>query len=233
MAFKDEVESEIKRIFRERWTTTKGKTVPEPKDIGLGNDAVELEMGTVLYADLSGSTNMVDTESRQFAAEVYKAYLYAAAKIIREEGGTITAYDGDRIMAVFLGDSKNSSSATCALKINYAVKNIINPAIKEVYTSKTFQVRHVVGIDTSALFVARTGVRGDNDLVWVGRAANYAAKLTTLPADYPTYITVDVFNMLNDSAKYGGNPKQLMWEKVLWTTMNNMTIYRSNWWWAI
>ena len=33
-----------------------------------------------------------------------------------------------------------------------------------------------LGIDTSKLFVARTGIRKSNDLVWVGRAANYAAK---------------------------------------------------------
>ena len=35
-----------------------------------------------------------------------------------------------------------------------------------------------VGIDTSELFVARTGIRRANDLVWVGRAANHAAKLS-------------------------------------------------------
>ncbi len=33
---------------------------------------------------------------------LYKAYLHCAAKIISNEGGEITAYDGDRIMAYSL-----------------------------------------------------------------------------------------------------------------------------------
>ena len=68
-------------------------------NIQLGNDAVKLE-GTVLYADLDDSTKLVDTMSPEFAAEVYKSYLVCAARIIRDQGGVITAYDGDRIMAV-------------------------------------------------------------------------------------------------------------------------------------
>jgi len=38
------------------------------------------------------------------AAEIYKTYLHCAAKIIRSEGGSITSYDGDRIMGIFIGD---------------------------------------------------------------------------------------------------------------------------------
>ena len=38
--------------------------------------------------DLSGSTNLVDTQTPHFAAEIYKTYLMCAAKIIKEQGGT-------------------------------------------------------------------------------------------------------------------------------------------------
>jgi class 3 adenylate cyclase len=232
MALKDDIQAEVKRIFRDAWTTSKATVVPEPKDIGLGNDAKEIDSGTVLYADLQESTAMVDTETGKFSAEVYKAYLFTAAKLIRDSGGEITAYDGDRVMAVFLGDTQTSSAAMCALKLNYAVKNIINPAIKAQYAHKTFEVKQVVGIDRSALLVARTGVRGDNDLVWVGRAANYAAKLNAL-GSYPSYLTDTAYNHLLDWAKYGGEPKRDMWTPLTWTTMNNMRIYGSSWWWEL
>ena len=93
--------------------------MPEPDSIALeSNDAKEIEDGTVLYADLSGSTNMVQSKSSWFAAEVYRAYLYSAAQIIRNEGGIVTAYDGDRIMAVFLGNAANTSAARCALRVS-------------------------------------------------------------------------------------------------------------------
>jgi len=117
------------------------------------------------------------------------------------------------------------------LKIKYAVNEIINPAKDKVYGSSTSEpVKFVVGIDTSSLFVAKTGVRGANDLVWVGRAANYAAKLAALPSSY-VYITKDIYENINDVAKLT-NGKD-MWEAVKWSTFDDRTIYRSNWQWPI
>jgi class 3 adenylate cyclase len=159
--------------------------VPADEAIKLSNAAVNLD-ATILYADLCDSTDLVDHYKPQFAAEVYKTYLLCAAKIIRSEGGTITAYDGDRIMAVYLGGNKNTSAVRTALKVHYAVKNIIMPSMKTQYPTTTYTLKQAIGIDSSKLFVARTGVRGANDLVWVGRAANYAAKLASL--NTPEYL---------------------------------------------
>jgi len=80
---------------------------------------------------------------------------------------------------------------------------------------------------------ARTGVRGDNDLVWVGRAANYAAKLTELPADHPSWITGDVYDAMHADVKSGGDPKRSMWEERSWTAVGGLRIFRSNWWWLV
>lgn len=100
MGLKDDLTTEVKRIFQEVWSTRDGKVVPEPEDLELGNDAVKME-ATILYADLSGSTELVDAYDDTFAAEVYKTYLVCAARIIKEQQGVITAYDGDRVMGVF------------------------------------------------------------------------------------------------------------------------------------
>lgn len=118
-------------------------------------------------------------------------------------------------MAVYIGDSKNTSAVRTGLKINYAVKNIINPALKNQYPNCTYEVKQTVGIDTSDLYIARTGIRGSNDLVWVGRAANYAAKLAALSATYPTYITTDIYNNMNVGVKNtDGKP---MWTQLSWS----------------
>jgi len=229
MALKDDLERRVKEIFDSSWTTRDGNVVPDDGSVTLGNDAVKLS-ATVLYADLSGSTSMVDTKDKAFSAEVYKSYLHVAAKIINAENGTITAYDGDRIMAVFIGGSKNSTAARCALKLNWAVKNIVNPAITSQYGEGYYAVKHVVGIDTSELFIAKTGVRGANDLVWVGRAANYAAKLSSFN-EFPTYITDSVYNALEDKSKYSKSVD--MWQARTWTAMNNMRVYGSTYWWSL
>ena len=159
MTFGDDLNSQVRQILRERWTTRSGRVVPEPEDLGLGNDAVTLD-GTVLYADLDESTDLVNENKPSFAAEVYKSFLACAARIVQAEGASVTGYDGDRIMGVFIGDSRNTAAARTALKINYAVLTIINPAIRDQYPSSGYAIRHHVGVDTSQLYVARTGVRG-------------------------------------------------------------------------
>jgi class 3 adenylate cyclase len=227
------LKAQVTNIFRDTWTTREGYVVPDPADLQLGNDAVYFDRATVLYADLSQSTILVDSKTWWFAAEVYKTYLHCAARLIREEGGEIVSYDGDRVMGIFIGSTQSNSAVRCGLKINYAVKSIINPALKTKYPDETYSVKHVVGIDTSKIHAARTGVRGDNDIVWVGRAANYAAKLCDLSNETPTWITHEVFTDLKDDTKYGGNPKQLMWKEWTWNTNNNHKIHSSNYTWRV
>jgi class 3 adenylate cyclase len=232
MTFKEDLDAAVKNIFRDSWDSRDGRVVPVPEDLGLGNDAVRLD-ATVLYADIADSTKLVDTSIPQFAAEVYRAYLTCAAKIVKANGGIITAYDGDRIMGVFIGEMKNSNSAKAAMQINAAVIDIINPALSRQYQSATYRLRQVIGIDTSPLFVARIGVRNDNDLVWVGRAANYAAKLASINEDNTIFITTEVFNKLANFAKFGGINNTLMWMPRKWSQMNGLPIYSSNWKWSL
>lgn len=231
MALKDDLESEVGKIFRTQWILRDGEKVPEYQDIALGNHGVKLD-ATMLYADLDESTSMVDSQAIDFSSEIYKTFLLCASKIIKAEGGQIRSYDGDRVMGIFIGGTKNSDAARCGLKIHWAVKNIIQPKIKTQYASSTFELRHTVGIDTSMVRAIRTGVRGDNDLAWVGRAPNYAAKLCAIN-DYvnPTWITEEVYNRLVDGSKYSNGVD--MWKKRSWTPMNGKTVYCSNYTWAV
>lgn len=228
MALQDDLKSEVSKIFCEKWKVTGKRTVPAPKDLALGNDAGYFESATVLYADLNGSTSMVDNYQWSFSAEVYKTYLHCAAKIIKSSGGVITAYDGDRIMAVFTCVNPNTSAVRCALHINHAVREIINPALRAVYQTTNFEVRHVIGIDSSPIHAARIGVRGegDNDIVWIGRAANYAAKLIELP-NFSVRITETVYKKINARLKTSAMGTS-HWEETTWKAMNGMRIYRSN-----
>lgn len=229
MALADDLKKWVGETFIAEWEVQETTGVPNPEDLRLNsNHAKDLNAATVLYADLDGSTDMVNTKKWEFSAQIYKTFLKCASDIARNEGGVITAYDGDRVMAVFTGDSKNTSAARCALKINSAVLDIIQPSIAKKWTTD-FVLRHVVGIDTSRLRTARIGVRGDNDLVWIGRAANYAAKLTNL-AGKPTRITADVYNMLADELKYTNGVD--MWVPEYWDGMGIWT-YTSTWKWAV
>ncbi len=224
-ALADDLRSEVRKIFQERWTTASRGAVPESVDLELRNDAVTVH-GAVLYADLDGSTALVDTKDPQFAAEIYKTYLVCAARIIESKGGAITAYDGDRIMAVYTGKDRHDKAVRSALKINFAVKEIINPAIVELYPDARYEVRQSVGIDASELFVTRTGIRRANDLVWVRRAANHAAKLSARSGPV-TQITSEVYDRLDQSLKYGEN-RQPVWGLSTANEIGNRKIYTSD-----
>ena len=231
MPLLEDMQAAVAAVMTTTWETRQGQVVPAPEALRLGNEAVEFERATVLYADLQGSTKMVDAEHWEFSAEVYKIFLHCAATIIRAEGGTITSYDGDRVMGIWVGDRQTTPAAIAGLKINYAVQKIVNPALRQQYPSRIYEVKQVVGIDTSPIRAARTGVRGGNDIVWVGRAANYAAKLTSLNLDERTWITDDAFRRLHDEAKFGGNPSRLMWKKYRWTRQGDFPIHGSTWHW--
>lgn len=228
MGLKEDLIAEVNQTFKNQWEVQKTTNIPDSEDLRLNsNHAKDLERATVLYADIDGSTNMVDKCKWSFSAEVYKAYLRCAAQIIRNEEGTITAYDGDRVMAVFTGDSQNTNAVRTSLKINYSVEEIINPAIRSQYNTD-FLFKHVIGIDSSQLHAARIGVHGDNDLVWIGRAANYAAKLCTL-SDKPIWITKTIYDQMNGEVKTSNGTN--MWTSHTWKAMNGIEIFSTTYYW--
>ncbi len=233
MAFTDDLTAEVVKILKEPWSIRDGQKVPDTPDLKLANDGLKLT-GTVLYADLAESTQLVTQHKASFVAGIYKCYLNCACRIIRNQGGEITAFDGDRVMAVFLGAAKNTSAVRSALAINHAVTKIINPKIREQNPSLApdFQIRQAVGIDTSELLVARTGIRGSNDLVWVGRAANLAAKLCSLRVDTKaSWISSDVYDGCAETVKAVSGVS--MWEKRSWAAQGNMSVYCSAYTWPL
>ena len=72
-----DIQKEIRAIFGKKWNAREGRQVPEAENIALGNDAVTLS-GTVLYADMNDSTELVNGYRPWFAAEVYIRHIYSA-----------------------------------------------------------------------------------------------------------------------------------------------------------
>ena len=193
MGLFSDLSKDVDDFLRERCTEQDARLVPEPEDLRLGNHAKKLD-AVVLYADLADSTVLVDTYAPQVVTRLYKAFLHCAAILVRDNEGEIVAYDGDRIMAIYIGDRKNTNAVTTSFKLNFAVTEIINKKSK-------IPIKHVVGIDRSNIFASRIGVRNANDLVWIGRAANYAAKLSSLDDAYQTYITDTVYDCMNKNLR--------------------------------
>jgi hypothetical protein len=137
-------------------------------------------------------------------------------------------------MGVFIGNSKNTSAAKAALKINYFFGQILQPKFSAFYpaiASSSFKFAQSVGIDTGEVRAARAGVRVDNDLIWVGGPADIAAKLSSIrEPGFSSYITKAVYDMLHESAKMFNTSS--MWESRTWPNGQQYgrgAIYRSSW----
>lgn len=225
----EQISQNVKEILTTDWKRRHGYVVPESTDVELQNEAVEFE-AAVLYADMRKSTELVQGYRDYFVAKLYKAFLATVCDVIKNNEGTITSFDGDRVMGVFLGDSKCSNSAKAGLQIYAAVRKV-NKEIKVAYPNSRYEIDFAAGIDVSDLFVVRTGVRGSNDLAWIGTAANNAAKLSE--KSHPgckTFITGRVFDRINKQSKYGGANNSCMWSNLQQTIMGQQ-IYGSGWWW--
>lgn len=232
MALKDDLQSAVTSILSTKWELTDGQAVPETQDIKLDGGGRWLE-ATILYADLADSTALV-THDKQMAARIFKCFLSVATKIIRHHGGHIRSFDGDRVMGIFIENRKNTEAAKTALSIKWAFETIVRPRLSTQYpklADGTLALGYCCGIDTGKILVVRSGIRGNNDLLWVGRAANIAAKLSTIrKAQYLSFITEAVYKSMNDEAKISSDGRPM------WTLFQSWkdagVIYGSTWQWS-
>ena len=235
MALIDDLTENIDRIARSRWEITDGKVVPETEGIGLGNKGVRLD-ATMLYADLADSTELA-SYSRTIAAEVYRAFLICGTKIILHRSGYIRSFDGDRVMGVFISNSKNTSAVKAAMNIKYVFDELLVPRFKQQYDEfkdGTLKLNYCIGVDTGSVLVARAGVRNNNDLVWIGQMPNVAAKLSTLrEPPFNTYITKDIYDRMHNEVKFTNSKN--MWQVRTWAALpeGRRDIYRSSWHWTL
>jgi len=232
MALLDDLTKEVTSILKLPWNSRDGQVVPTPDSVALADGAVKLR-ATMLYADLADSTKLA-MRNKLMAAKVFKSFLACSSRIIRSQGGEIRSFDGDRVMGVFVGDPQCTPAAKAALMINYAFLKIIKPQLeaKYDYIKNDFTLAHCVGIDSSEVVLVRSGIINNNDLVWVGRAPNIAAKLSAFRnSPYHSYITEDTYKRLGKELRFTN--ETAMWEERVWTNMDKMKIYRSKWTWAV
>lgn len=212
-AFSQEVETKVQDVIDTAWSIRDGHTVPKTEDVVLRNGAVKVE-ATYLYADLANSSIAAQRLTKEVTGKIIRSYLNAASRVIRHFNGHIRSFDGDRVMGIFMGDTKNTNAAKAGLGVNWAIHEVLRPRLNARWNDleSLYRVDHGVGIATGEALIVRGGVRDNNDLVSIGDAPNIAAKLSALRIGPDVYITEAVFDKLHESAKtYEG--KQ-MWERV-------------------
>jgi hypothetical protein len=117
--------------------------------------------------------------------------------------------------------------------IKYATDEIIRPRAEKKYpilVTNGFKISHAAGVDRSQILAVRAGMRDSNDLVWIGRAAAVAAKLSSVRGTrHRSFITNDVYARLREDVKKGPKGED-MWERMP-GIHHGQVVYRSTWQW--
>ena len=238
----DDVESRLDTILNETWDIRDGTVLPKTKDVALKNGAVRMD-ATFLYSDLAGSTSLQKSYNDTFAAKALRMYLTGSTTLIRYFGGSIKSFDGDRVMGVFVGKSMRNDAVKAAYAINWMVKQVIEPKVearqKANETTSIWVPKHGIGVDTGKVFVTRAGIHNKvgehshNDLIFVGRAPNIAAKLSSDRSTLSSIaITKDVYSVLNPEQRKRNSGEETIWPsgKVETVGPYSLTIYRTDYW---
>jgi class 3 adenylate cyclase len=182
MGLKDEVETRATTTIFTDWKPRQGLVVPETEQVGLTTgDAVKLD-AVYLYADMRDSSGLAQKLSPEVAGAAVRSYLEAATHIARHFGASIRSFDGDRVMAVFVGAEKCNSAVKAAQRISWAVEKVLRPKLYLRYreAEKMWYYDHGIGISAGTAMFIRGGVRNHNDLVAIGGAPNQAAKFSDI-----------------------------------------------------
>ncbi|QPH53946.1 adenylate/guanylate cyclase domain-containing protein [Pontivivens ytuae] len=228
-------DARVRAIISQSWDNREIKDMPNSQSVALAGGAVDLE-AAYFYADLANSSRMIESYDRRVAAKLLKCFLDASVNLIKAEVGKVVSFDGDRVLGVFVGNDAATRAARAALKLNYVQSEIIIPRFNQHYVSvqrSSLKISHCVGIDFGRVWIVRAGARGQNDLVSIGKPANFAAKLSDVRAGtYRTYISNEAYLRLDDGVRFGGNPRRNMWEAAHEEYVGTLQpVYRSTWRW--
>jgi adenylate cyclase len=209
-----------------------GRVVPSSSDVTLKDGAVKVD-AVFLYSDLAGSALLSQACPWTTTAKVIRSFLDCATRLIIKYGGEVRSFDGDRVMGVFMGDRKSSNASICGREIHWVVRKVIQPAAESKFKSikeNGIEIRNCSGLDLGEVRAVRSGIRDNNDLIWVGTAASFSAKLSDVrETGYHTFISKRVYNALSDDAKFSDG-------KNIWTSSNfefagqTEIVYKSNHW---
>ncbi|MFF2316973.1 adenylate/guanylate cyclase domain-containing protein [Arthrobacter sp. NPDC058097] len=207
------IETSVSEILGAPWNITNGTKVPETDDIVMKNGG-RLVDATYLYADLAGSSRMASSLKKETTGKIIRAYINTASRILRNFGGEIRSFDGDRVMAIFMGADKETQAVRAALAINWAVYEVLRPKIKATWSDgEDFcNISHGIGIDTGEALIVRGGVRDNNDLISIGQAPNQAAKLSEIRDSYDLAITQAVYEAMSNNVAFMADGTRL-WTK--------------------
>jgi adenylate cyclase len=144
-------------------------------ELRLGGVQVE---GTILFSDVRGFTMFSETQPAAQVLEVLNRYLSAMTDSILAHGGTLTAYIGDGIMAVFGAPIPQADHADRALATARAMLEVELPRFNEWVREQGFDPFEIgIGLNSGKVMAGNVGSERRLEYTAIGDAVNTASRL--------------------------------------------------------
>lgn len=187
---KNELADEVGNILSQDFTinVTSTRNVPSPNDgsitfpnLDARSQNCKLLETCILYIDIRRSTELNLAHRPNTVAKLYSAFVRAMTKCARHYNGHVRGIIGDRVMVIFNTENAFSNAVNTAVLMNSTAKFVINKHFRQN------EIQCGIGIDAGKILATKTGFirRGIEQhnyrsLVWLGRPANVASKLTDI-----------------------------------------------------
>ena len=142
---------------------------------------------TVLFCDLRGFTGLAERLAAPQVIELLNRYLTAMSDAILDAGGTVVAYMGDGIMAVFGAPLAQEDHADRALR---AAREMLGPRLAELNAAAPEPLRVGIGLCSGPVMSGNVGSERRLEYAAVGDTTNTAARLQALTKEHDVAILV-------------------------------------------
>jgi adenylate cyclase len=154
-------------------------------DLRLGG--VERE-GTVMFSDLRGFTSFAERLPVERVIEVLNRYLGSMSEAILDNGGTLVAYMGDGIMAVFGAPIEQPDHADRGLAAALEMRDVRLPAFNDWLRAEGLSedgFRMGIGVNSGAVMSGNVGSERRLEYTAIGDTTNTASRIEGMTKGTP------------------------------------------------
>ncbi len=182
--------SEIRRIFgRFVHPNVVQRLIEDPMALNLGGETKEI---SVISADVRSFTSMSEQMSSQEVMTILNNYLDRMVKEIWDEGGTITGFWGDELLAIFNAPLRQEDHALRAVRAAWKMRQ----AVLEYQRTQPLDIPFSFGfgVNTGEAMVGNIGSRERiQNYTAIGDAVNVAARLQKKAQDNDIWLNHTTF----------------------------------------
>ncbi|MDQ2885977.1 MAG: GAF domain-containing protein, partial [Chloroflexota bacterium] len=163
--------------------------IRDPQALNLGGETKEI---SVVFADIRGYTSLSERMAPADVMNLINRYLQLMCEAIWEEEGTITAFQGDALMAIFNAPLQQQNHALRAIRSAWKMRSAL-----EAYQRSQPQeaiVRYGIGVNTGQATVGNIGSQDRlQNYTAIGDVVNVASRLQNGATDNNIYLNESTY----------------------------------------